>query len=40
MFFLEDFFEDYIFLHGEIFELPQFFFCLKILFSLNGKATM
>ncbi len=24
-------------LHGEIFEFPQFFFCLKILFNVNGK---
>jgi hypothetical protein len=26
------------FLHGEIFEVPQFFFCLKMLFTVNGKA--
>jgi hypothetical protein len=38
-FFLEGFFffEDYIFLHGEIFEFPSFFFCLKILFWGFGK---
>ncbi len=29
-----------IFWHGEIFEFPQFFFCLKILFNVNGKATV
>ncbi len=27
------------FLHGEIFEFPSFFFCLKIPFNVNGKAT-
>jgi hypothetical protein len=27
-------------LHGEIFEFPKFFFCLKILFNVNGKATV
>jgi hypothetical protein len=32
-------FEDYIFLHGEVFEFSWFFFCLKILFNVNGKAT-
>jgi hypothetical protein len=29
-----------IFLHGEIFEFPSFFFCLKILFNVNGKASV
>jgi hypothetical protein len=27
-------------LYGEIFEFPLFFFCLKILFNVNGKATV
>jgi hypothetical protein len=27
-------------LHGEIFEFPWFFFCLKMLFNVNGKATV
>jgi hypothetical protein len=27
-------------LHGEIFEFSSFFFCLTILFNLNGKATV
>jgi hypothetical protein len=38
-FLLEDFLK-IIFLHGDIFEILQFFFCLKILFNVNGKATM
>jgi hypothetical protein len=29
-----------MFLHGEIFEFSSFFFCLKILFNVNGKATL
>jgi hypothetical protein len=29
-----------IFLHGEILEFPSFFFCLKIFFNGNGKATV
>ncbi len=29
-----------IFLHGEIFEFPYLLFCLKILFNVNGKATV
>jgi hypothetical protein len=29
-----------IFLHGEIFEFPSFFFCIKILFNVNGKVTV
>jgi hypothetical protein len=29
-----------IILHCEIFEFPQFFFCLQILFNVNGKATV
>ncbi len=36
-FFLEDFLK-IILLHGEIFEFPSFFFCLKIIFNVNGKA--
>ncbi len=28
------------FLHGEIFEFSYFFFCLKMLFNVNGKATV
>jgi hypothetical protein len=32
------FFEDYIFAN-EIFEFPWFFFCIRILFNVNGKAT-
>jgi hypothetical protein len=36
-FLLENFLK-IIFLHSEIFEFPQFFFCLKIFFNLNGKA--
>jgi hypothetical protein len=39
LFLLEDFLK-IIFLHVEIFEFPQFFFRLKILFNVNGKATM
>jgi hypothetical protein len=39
-FVLEEFFK-ITFLHGEIFEFPLFFFCLKmILFNANGKATV
>jgi hypothetical protein len=38
-FFFEDFLK-MIFLHGEIFEFSSFFFCLKILFNVNGKATV
>jgi len=38
-FLLEDFFGRFIiFLHGESF--PYFFFCLKTLFNVNGKATV
>jgi hypothetical protein len=37
-FFLEDFLK-IIFLHGEIFEFPKFFLCLKICFNVNGKTT-
>jgi hypothetical protein len=29
-----------IFLNDEIFEFQSFFFCLKILFNVNGKATV
>jgi hypothetical protein len=29
-----------IFLYGEIFEFPSFFFCLKILLNVNSEATM
>jgi hypothetical protein len=32
------FFFKIIFLHGEILEFPSSFFCLKILFNVNGKA--
>jgi len=32
------FFLKIIFLHGEILEFPKFFFCLKILIYVNGKA--
>ncbi len=39
LFFNEDFWK-IIFLYGEIFEFPLFFFCLKILFNVNGKATV
>jgi hypothetical protein len=28
------------FLHGEIFEFPIIFFCLKILYNVNGKAAV
>jgi hypothetical protein len=38
-FLLEDFLK-IIFFHDEIFEFPQFFFYLKILFNVNGKATV
>jgi hypothetical protein len=38
-FVLEDFLE-IIFLHGEAFEFPSFFFYLTILFNVNGKATV
>jgi hypothetical protein len=38
-FLLDDLLE-IIFLHSEIFEFSYFFFCLKILFNVNGKATM
>jgi hypothetical protein len=38
-FFLKDFFKS-IFLHGEILELPSFFFCFKTFFKVNGKATI
>jgi hypothetical protein len=38
-FLLEDFLK-IIFLHGEIFEFSSFFFCLKILFNVNGKVTV
>jgi hypothetical protein len=34
------FFLKIIFLLGEIFKFPSFFFCLKILFNVNGKATV
>jgi len=34
------FFLKIIFSHVEIFEFPWFFFCLKILFNVNGKATL
>jgi hypothetical protein len=27
-----------IFVNGEIFEFPSFFFCLKILFNVNGTV--
>jgi hypothetical protein len=27
-----------MFLDGETFEFPSFFFCIKILFNVNGKA--
>jgi L-lactate permease len=37
LFLLEEFLK-IIFLHGEIFEFPYFFFCLKIVFHVNGKA--
>jgi hypothetical protein len=37
LFLLEDFLK-IIFLHGERFEFPQFFFCLKILFNIIGKG--
>jgi len=37
--FLEDFFLKIIFLHGEIFEFSEFFFCLQILCNVNGKGT-
>ncbi len=37
-FLLEEFLK-IILLHGEIFEFPYFFFCLKVLFHVNGKAT-
>ncbi len=36
-FFLEDFLK-IIFLHGEIFEFPLFFFCLKVLFNVNWQG--
>jgi hypothetical protein len=36
-FLLEGFFE-IIFLHGEIFVFPKFFFFLKLLFNVNGKV--
>jgi len=39
VFLLEDFLK-IIFLHGEIFEFPSFFFCLKVLLNVNGKATV
>ncbi len=39
LFFNEDFWK-IIFLYGEIFEFLLFFFCLKILFNVNGKATV
>jgi hypothetical protein len=29
-----------IFLHGEVLEFPWFFFCLKILLNVDGKATV
>ncbi len=35
--FLEDFLK-IMFFPGEIFEFPQFFFCLKTLFKVNDKA--
>jgi hypothetical protein len=38
--FLEDFFLKIIFLHGEIFEFSEFFFCLQILYNVNGKGTV
>jgi hypothetical protein len=38
-FLLEDFLK-IIFLHGEILEFSSFFFCLKILFIVNGKVTV
>jgi hypothetical protein len=34
---LEDFLKS-MFLDGEIFEFPSFFFCIKILLNVNGKA--
>ncbi len=34
------FFFKIIFLYGEIFEFSLFFFCLKILFNVNVKATV
>jgi len=34
------FFLKIMFLHGEIFEFPSFFFCLKIFFNVNGKAAL
>jgi hypothetical protein len=37
-FLLERIFLKIIFLHGEIFEFSYFFFCLKILLNVNGKA--
>jgi hypothetical protein len=37
--FLSEDFLKIIFLHGEIFEFPSFF-CLKIHFNVNGKATV
>jgi hypothetical protein len=36
---LEDFLK-IIFLLGEILEFSSFFFCLKILFNVNGKVTV
>jgi hypothetical protein len=39
LFFYEDFWK-IIFLYGEIVEFLLFFFCLKILFNVNGKATV
>jgi hypothetical protein len=29
-----------IFFHGEILEFSYFFFCIKILLNVNGKATV
>jgi hypothetical protein len=34
----EDFFLKILFLHGEICELPYFFFCLKILFDVKWQG--
>jgi magnesium-transporting ATPase (P-type) len=40
VFLLEDLFEDYIFAWWNIWVSIILFFCLKILFNVNGKATM
>jgi len=38
--FLWEDFRKIIFLHGEIFEFPWFFFCLKVHVNVNSKATV